>query len=853
MELKFSLKSFGKSGRKFVSICLAIMLIFSSMLVPMTASAKDDFFVAPNSSVTDGNTTDGNVTSGNVTDGNVTAGDAIDGGTGNLRWSFSFYTGCLEITGEGRMPNWSYDTTAPWNDYRFEIEKVIIGNGVENIGDFAFFGCFSLASVEIPASVTSIGNRAFYDCYYLKNIIIDEDNEYYSADDYGVLFNKDKTTLVQYHASNTSSYKIPDTVTSIGDYAFYECGSIVDIMIPVSVTQIGDYAFCGCDNLANVYYNGNDADWKKIVIGSDNLCLSDADIHYGWEYSGTCGENLTWTIDLGTGTLNITGAGSMTNWYYDTTAPWKDYRFEIEKVIIGNGVENIGDFAFSNCESLKSVTFGNSVTSIGKFAFAYCHCLKSVTIGNSVTSIGDHAFCDCCSLTSITIPNSVTSIGGGAFYYCTSLTSITIPNSVTTIGDSAFCDCFNLTSITIPDSVTSIGGGAFFDCYSLTSITIPDSVTSIEVYTFYYCESLTNITIPDSVTSIGDDAFYRCTSLTSINVKENNEYYSSDEYGVLFNKDKTILIQYPIGNKRTSYTIPDSVTSIEDYAFAYCDNLTSVTIGNSVTSIGKSAFDGCYNLTSVTIPNSVTSIGNRAFSSCDSLTSITIGNSVTSIGNYAFSSCDSLTSVTIPDSVTSIGDSAFDWCDSLSHVLYTGTEEQWSSLTVFEGNDNLENAMRHCNATGNEVITTDEQPTCTTGGYTDKLMCTICDEFLNEGRYISALGHNYENGLCNNCGCEFSADIGVGETISVQIDSYSITYLAYIPKVSGIYRFYSSSSSDTYGYLFDANKNQLTYNDDGGNGYNFSITYELQGGMTYYWGARFYNQSNSGSFNVTLI
>ena len=361
-------------------------------------------------------------------------------------------------------------------------------------------------------------------------------------------------------------------------------------------------------------------------------------------YSGSCGVNLSWSLNTSTGVLSITGTGDMYDFESYLGTPWYSYYRNITKVIISSGVTSIGDYAFNYCSSLTSITIPDSVTSIGKYAFA-----------------------DCDSITSLSIPNSVTCIAPGAF------------------------SCRSLTSITIPDSVTSIGEYAFSCCYSLTSITIPDSVTSIGGHAFRYCTSLTSITIPDSVASIGDNPFDSCSSLTSINVSVNNKYYSS-EGGVLFNKNKTELIQYPAGKTKTYYwtmpftvkkicnyafsdnkylktiTIRDSVTSIGEFAFADCDSLTSLSIPNSVTSIGEAAFIYCDSLTSISIPNSVTSIGDFSFYCCSSLESVSLPNSVTSIGEYAFASCDSLTSLSIPNSVTSIGEYAFYWCSSLTSI-----------------------------------------------------------------------------------------------------------------------------------------------------------------------------------------
>ena len=260
--------------------------------------------------------------------------------------------------------------------------------------------------------------------------------------------------------------------------------------------------------------------------------------------------------------------------------------------------------------------------------------------------------------------------------------AITIPSEidgkpVTSIGYNAFSFCTGLTSITIPNSVTSIGTYAFYGCSGLTSITIPNSVTSIGDLAFHGCSGLTSITLGNSVTSIGGWAFNGCTGLTSINVASGNNYYSSNN-GVLFNKKKTALIRYPEGKSQTSYTIPNSVTSIGDHAFDGCTGLRSITISNSVTSIEDDVFARCTSLTSITIPNSVTRIEDYAFAHCTGLTSITIPNSVTSIGNWAFLGCTGLTSITIPNSVTSIGNVAFSGCTGLTSINVASDNNYYS-------------------------------------------------------------------------------------------------------------------------------------------------------------------------------
>ena len=395
------------------------------------------------------------------------------------------------------------------------------------------------------------------------------------------------------------------------------------------------------------------------------LCLTVSSAWADDIASGNCGStghesDVTWKLS-DAGVLTISGTGAMKDYGWDGY-PWNDYKDnDIKSVVIEEGVTNIPTLAFWDTRYLTSVSIPASVMTINSRAFDYC---GEQSGANLVVTIADGSH--------------LASIGGSAFN-SSKLASISIPASVTNIGNEAFCNCNNLTEIIVADgnTVYSSDGGVLFNKAKTTiiqypagktgtSYDIPAGVTSIGDLAFSYCTALTSVNIPASVTTIGNEAFCNCNNLTEITVADGNTVYSSDG-GVLFNKAKTTLIQYPAGNTGTSYTIPDGVTTIGPEAFAKCSNLESVTIGDDVESIGQSAFLWCIKLATVNFGSKVKTIGNNSFSAC-ALTSVNIPASVTSIGEMAFLDNDNLTSVTIGSNVESIGWGAFANCTNLATV-----------------------------------------------------------------------------------------------------------------------------------------------------------------------------------------
>ena len=548
------------------------------------------------------------------------------------------------------------------------LTSIKIGNSVTSIGYSSFKGCTGLTSITIPDSVTSIGEHAFFGCTGFTSIVVTEGNtKYHSADN--CLIETERKTLIlgcknsviptdgSVTSIENSAFRgctgltnitIPDSVTSIGDYAFYHTG-LTYVTIPGNVKRIGAGAFGNCSRLA----------WVKIgdgvsIIGSGafegsiitEMTIPDSVTNIGNGVFRGCtrltsitipfvGASKTETEEYARVFGYIFGHTTTTNssdtvsgatiQYYDSTRKefyWYYIPSALKTVVIGNTATTIPSNAFYGYSWLKSVTIGSGVTSMEAYSFAHC----------SITSIyytGDVAgWCEISGLGNVMQSSQTLYIGGKKVSG-----DLIIPDGVTKISGFAFYNCSGLKSIIIPASVTSIGNSAFKDCYGLTSITIGNGVTSIGDYAFQN-NSLKSLTIPGSVTAIGSGAFYQCAELTRIDVSENNSVFSSVD-GILYDKNKTEIIYVPNAIQGT-ITIPGSVTSI-DNAFYNRYGLTSVTIENGVTRIEYEAFKNCTGLTSIAIPDSVTSIGSGAFYGCKGITSITIpfvGASKTASNGY---------------------------------------------------------------------------------------------------------------------------------------------------------------------------------------------------------------------------
>lgn len=332
---------------------------------------------------------------------------------------------------------------------------------------------------------------------------------------------------------------------------------------------------------------------------------------------------------------------------YSSSAPYT-------AIVLPGEVKYTGSINIPETVTYNGITY--VVNWIGN-AFTDCTTLTSVTLPKTIMFISQNAFSSCKGLTSITIPEGVTAIYNYTFWQCTNLETVVLPKTLTLIGESAFEGCSKLTTLTIPEKVLTIDDDAFAFCTGLTSISIPNSVTKMEWKIFWGCSNLKTVNLGASVASIGWYTFSHCSSLTEINVDENNINYASKN-GILFNKDMTTLINCPNGLSG-QYIMPNTVTTVRNFAFADCSNLTSIIMSENLNWILDDAFLRCSKLTSVDLPNSLFHFGYDSFGECTSLTTITIPSSVYSIGNCSFQGCKNLIAIHVKSPIPCTFDNSY--------------------------------------------------------------------------------------------------------------------------------------------------------------------------------------------------
>jgi BspA type Leucine rich repeat region (6 copies) len=519
-----------------------------------------------------------------------------------------------------------------WSFYGFDN---IIPTTVTNIAGFLFQNEVQ-DSITIPDSVSSVGDYCFFNCTYLTEVKLSHN---LTAINNGV-----------FEYCGISSLEIPDSVESIGDYAFAWCTNLTNISLPTHPIYISPTAFQGDDNLMLNTTNGFlfTSNGLSRYFGSSSIVVLPSSIN---------GTNITFLNSLPL-----------------------SYSTKVTSVTLPNTILNIESNAFIGCSSLQSINLPNGLSYIGIEAFNGCSSLHGIQIPNSVTSIDIGAFANS-GILSLTIPNNLKNLADNLFQG-SSLKSILLPVGLLTIGESTFNNCLSLSSINIPQSVISIGAGAFAES-GITNLSIPNPSTLIGEGAFQNCFSL------PQESSSGLGLCYITIGKSKMIVSNPSRQFSGSWYN--FNNipnGVSLIIPSKINLAPVSFigdyfdqgdevlttlSVPSSVISIGVDAFQGCVSLKSVVLHNGINNINTECFAGCTSLSSIIFPNSITNISTSAFQGCTSLTNVSLPSSIKVLSDNAFQGCTALTSVIIPPSVSTIASNAFQGCTSLSSVIIPNT------------------------------------------------------------------------------------------------------------------------------------------------------------------------------------
>lgn len=545
-----------------------------------------------------------------------------------------------------------------------------------------FKGMTKLTTVEFSPELVSICKDAFYGCTSLTNFTFPDSLK--SIGDYA------------FYNTKLADVAFGENLETVGEYAFYNT-LVTEFSLPASLTQIGTLAFGGCKNLTSFevassnprYFAGN---YGELYDNTNTLMC------FPIGNSGNDG-----VVDLTTVagiTLNAYAFSGCTN---------------IQTVILPVDIYEIPEGLFEN-SSITEITIPSGVTSIGGGAFYNCTGITEIVIPENVNTIGEYAFYNCSGITEIIIPANVTSIGDYAFYNCSGISEITIPANVATIGEFAFTGCTSVTRFVVASGNVNFSTGNYGELYDsnnnliafpakptveggvvtlatglklganmfnglqgVTEVVLPTDLAAIPAGLFAN-SSITKVTIPATVTSIDSTAFTGMALQTLIFADGRT---SDLKIAKNFFKSFTSLTTLTMGNRiteigdyafdgctgLTTVTLSSSLTKIGQYAFRNCSSLTGIAIPNTVSTLSKYAFDGCSSMTTLTLSTSLTSITEGAFRNCSSLTAISLPGNITSVAKLAFSGCSSATSITLSEKMTSIGESAFANCTGVTYIV----------------------------------------------------------------------------------------------------------------------------------------------------------------------------------------